>query len=107
MQCLHSKVRSGHVGQQQRVPCRFQRSSTRIVRVRSQQQNVATVSTSQQQAEPVTEKEQMSRAYNEQMARQMGWANPYEVWHQTGPPQIPFFLQMFVICAFSRAETVN
>lgn len=49
-----------------------------MVRVRSQQQNVATVTTGAQQEE-LTEKEVMSRKYNEQMQKQMGWNNPYEV----------------------------
>jgi hypothetical protein len=37
------------------------------------------VTKSTQQQEPITEKEVMSRAYNEQMQKQMGWNNPYEV----------------------------
>jgi hypothetical protein len=37
------------------------------------------VTKSTQQQEPITEKEEMSRAYNEQMQKQMGWNNPYEV----------------------------
>lgn len=42
--------------------------------VRAQQQQNAAVT-----AEPATEKEVMSQAYNEQMQKQMGWNNPYEV----------------------------
>jgi hypothetical protein len=39
------------------------------------------------QQEVLTEKEVMSRKYNEQMQKQMGWNNPFEVglaqeWHQ-------------------------
>jgi hypothetical protein len=47
--------------------------------VQAQQQNATTVTTSTQEQEDLTEKEVMSRAYNEQMQKQMGWNNPYEV----------------------------
>lgn len=60
------------------------RGRTPVVRVSQQQQEygAATVTTSSaaQQEEVVTEKEEMSRKYNEQMQRQMGWNNPFEVW---------------------------
>lgn len=56
-----------------------------VVRVfQQQQQHVATTtvttSSAAQQEEVVTEKEAMSRKYNEQMQKQMGWNNPFEVW---------------------------
>jgi hypothetical protein len=56
-----------------------------VVRVLVQQQQqygtTTTVTTSRaaQQEEVVTEKEEMSRKYNEQMQKQMGWNNPFEV----------------------------
>jgi hypothetical protein len=49
--------------------------------VQAQQQDVTTVTTSTHKQEDLTEKEVMSRAYNEQMQKQMGWNNPYEVRH--------------------------
>ena len=88
MQALHGSSRAlrGQWEQQQRAPppqCRrpVQHRPSRVpttrVLAQQQQQSVATVST--QQEGELTEKEVMSRAYNEQMQKQMGWNNPYEV----------------------------
>lgn len=87
MQALHGSSRAlagqWHK-QQQRAPpsqCPLQHRPSRVpttrVLAQQQQQSVATVST--QQEGELTEKEVMSRAYNEQMQKQMGWNNPYEV----------------------------
>lgn len=61
------------------APSLLQCSRPRVVRVRSQNQSTTTFTKSTQQQEPITEKEVMSMAYNEQMQKQMGWNNPYEV----------------------------
>lgn len=51
------------------------------MRLRSHQQPAVTVSSDSrhQDEQPVTEKEVMSRSYNQQMAKQMGWDRPFEV----------------------------
>ena len=52
----------------------------RVALPAAQQQNVATtVASAAADAEQLSEKEVMSRAYNEQMQKQMGWNNPYVV----------------------------
>lgn len=86
MQTLKSGSRSWTQQQQQQRgvqarPLRSQCSRPRVTAtpVQAQQQNATTVTTSTQEQEDLTEKEVMSRAYNEQMQKQMGWNNPYEV----------------------------
>lgn len=65
----------------QQAPCRSLGPRAMRVRLRSHHQPAVTVSSDsrQQDAQPVTEKEVMSVAYNQQMAKQMGWDRPFEV----------------------------
>lgn len=74
---LQSRPRSAAVARQ----CRGRAPVVRVSQQQQQHGNSTTVTTSRaaQQEEVITEKEEMSRKYNEQMQKQMGWNNPFEV----------------------------
>lgn len=57
------------------LQCNSSRPSSRAVRQVVHMPDAVSTSA----ADNVTEKEAMSQTYNEQMAKQMGWANPFEV----------------------------